>query len=114
MAKRFLTIIVSVLLVLSIAFSLKETCSAANIRGAYRTNYQILLYIPYGLIGSTNHQISYGDQQYCGLVGYVVIPQGETFVAGDDGLITVYGSWGSRYYLYAPDWVQIGKMSKLY
>ena len=114
MAKRFLTIIVSVLLVLSIAFSLKETCSAANYSGAYRTNQQILLYVPYGMIGTTCDQISVYGQDYSSFVGYLCIPQGETFVAGADGYITVYGAYGARYLLFAPDWVRIGKMTKLY
>ncbi|MBO4347111.1 MAG: hypothetical protein J5840_05680 [Lachnospiraceae bacterium] len=116
MAKRFLTIIVSVLLVLSIAFSLKETCSAANygFKGAYRANYQFVLYVPYTLLGTTGNLLDLSSQEFCTNCSTLTIPQGETFAAGDDGNIIVKGSYGSYYILHAPDWVRAGKMTKIY
>ena len=115
MAKRFFTVICSVLLVLSIAFSLSSTCNAATgYEGAYRTIKPIVLYIPYGINGYSGEAITIGNQQFASFYGYVTVPVDVTFVADAAGYSKVYGSDGSTYLIYIPSYVAGGKMIKIY
>ncbi len=111
MAKRFLTIIISVLFVLSIAFSLKTESKAADFgswKGAYRANYTFVAYVSYTLAG-TGYTTPEGSQDFTSLPNYLVIYSGETYGVGDDGVFYKDGCP-----LHVGIFVLQGKMTKIY
>lgn len=109
MAKRFFTVIVSVLLVLSIAFSLSNTSKAAGWAGAYRTKDNFLVNVPCTMVGDGTNSQDYSSQNYSCACIPIYVAKDTTFVAGADGIIYIDG----QYPFHVSSFLAAGKMFKL-
>lgn len=114
MSKKIGSLVVTVFLVLLIAFAIKTESSAASKAGAYRVKYEFCVYINAYDAGSTNEPVA----NLVGGSGYVMalkLATGSTYAADKNGIIRVYYDYGrSCVKVNAPSLVKAGKMVKVY
>lgn len=112
MTKKFFMLLITVCLVLSISLSSSTSCHAASNAGAYKAKSTFCVYIN-AFDAATGNGTYASWSNFSGYTVGIRVNAGKVFTAGSNGVIKIPYN-GGYVYVYAPDGVKAGKLTKLY